>query len=223
MTSPAITLFSDFNARALEFAPPRKNAKGGQFVSVQSIGPNNTRQNVILQTPVVTLPFDVNEYKNGSGVIESYNITVSLKDQDVFLQRMQAVDAALVEAAKANAKDWWPKDPKKPETLEDIMRKLVIPPPPAKPQYGPIMKVKVPVYNGVVDTNTKFYDADGKPIDISGVGRGCTARMLLELSPVWFVNKTSFGVTWKLRQLQVLSRPGLDECAFLPEAVPKAE
>lgn len=75
------------------------------------------------------------------------------------------------------------------------------------PNYPPVLKVKCSVdLNG--QPSAQFFDETPahKPVSIEYLGKGCTTKMIVELSSLWFVNKT-FGATFRLAQAAVVTKP----------------
>ena len=78
--------------------------------------------------------------------------------------------------------------------------------------YPAQMKTKVPMKNG--EPNCPVYDETRQAVTPDYITKGATVKMILELTNVWFVGKTSFGVTWRVIQVAVLSRPRVEGYAF---------
>lgn len=217
----AVSLYSAFNASDLQFAPLEKNKKGGKIVNL-SVAGQDARKRIVIQTPVVAVPFGVTPYQEATtGEIQSYSIDISFRNYDTdpriadFLARMRQLDDVMLDTAVKNSKEWFGKAMSK-DVVKEFIRKLVKDP--ANKQYPPVMKIKVPVING--EPTSQFYDENRQPVGIDYVTKGSTLKMILELGSVWFVNK-NFGVTWKLLQAAVVSRPRrLDAYAFADDDEP---
>lgn len=211
-----VCLYSSFDAAALQFGPVDKNKKGGKVVPLGVPGADGSKKRIVIQTPVVAVPFGVTPYQEATtGEIQSYSIDISFRNLDTdpriadFLERMKRLDDVLLEAAVKNSKEWFGKSMSK-DVIKEFIRKMVKEH--ATGQYPPVMKVKVPVING--EPTSHFYDENRQPVPIDFITKGSTLKMILELTPMWFVNK-NFGVTWKLLQAAVVSRPRrLDSYAF---------
>jgi hypothetical protein len=212
----SIASYRAFDASALQFGPLDKNRKGGKIVGIND--GSNSRRRIMIQTPVVALPFGVSEFLN-TDQTKSYTIDLSFRGHDAdpgmadFLARMRQLDEELLSVAVARSPEWFGKKMGK-DVVKEFMRKLVKDP--SNPQYAPTMKVKVPIVNG--EPACQFFDENRQPVGIDYITKGTTAMMILELSPsVWFVNK-NFGVSWRLAQLAVMSKPGrLDGFAFVAD------
>lgn len=225
----SVCLYSAFDASALQFAPLEKNKKGGKIVNVSLPAPDGGKRRITIQTPVVAVPFGVTPYQEANtGEIQSYSIDISFRNVETdpriadFLARMRTLDDVLLDTAVTNSKEWFGKAMTK-DVVKEFLRKMVKDP--ANTQYPPVMKVKVPVING--EPTSQFYDENRQPVGIDYITKGTTVKMILELSPMWFFNK-NFGVTWKLLQAAVVSRPRrLDSYAFADDdtaaATPSAD
>lgn len=208
----SVSLYSTFNATDLQFGPLEKTKKGGKMVGLSAGG----KRRIVIQTPVVALPFGVTPYQEATtGEIQSYSMDISFRNLDTdpriadFLARMRQLDDVMLDTAVAHSKEWFGKAMSK-DVVREFIRKLVKES--GNGQYPPVMKVKVPTSGG--QPTAQFYDEDRKPVGIDYITKGSTVKMILELSPVWFVNK-NFGVTWRLVQAAVVSRPRrLDAYAF---------
>lgn len=212
----SVPLYSSFDATALRFAPLEKNKKGGKVVNVYAPTEDGSKRRIMIQTPVVAVPFGVTPYQEAAtGEIQSYSIDITFRNHETdpriadFLGRMRGLDDALLDAAVANSKEWFGKQMAK-DVVKEFIRKLVRDP--TNKQYPPVMKIKVPIVNG--EPASQFYDENRQPVSIDYITKGSTLKMILELGSVWFVNK-NFGVTWRLLQAAVVTRPKrLDTYAF---------
>lgn len=220
MASSKIMLFSAFDPSQLKFSGLEKNKKGGKVVFLGIPDAlTGERQRVTIQTPALALPFGVSPYQEATtGEIQSYSLDVSFRGHDTnpamgdFMARMRALDEVLMSAAVTESKEWFGKKMSR-EIVAEFFRKLVKDP--SNPKYAPVMKVKVPLANG--EPAALFFDEQRRPTTIDYLVKGCTVKLLMEIDRVWFVNK-NFGVTWRLLQAAVISRPErLDSYSFLDD------
>ena len=208
MAANSVILYTAFDGRNVRFSPLEKNKKGGKIVNVFYEGPEGGKRRIIMQTPIVSIPFGVTPYQEVStGEIQSYSIDISFRNVTTdpkmadFLDRMRGLDDILLEAGVANSKEWFGK-PMNKELVQEFCRKLIKEP--SNPQYPPTMKVKVQLVNG--EPSALFFDENRNPVKLDYFTKGTTCKMIMELSSVWFVNK-NFGITWRLVQAAVVSRP----------------
>lgn len=219
-----IMLHSAFDPSKLQFSGLEKNRKGGKVVFVGLTDPaTGERQRVTIQTPTLALPFGVSPYQEATtGEIQSYSLDVSFRGYDAdpvmadFMARMRTLDDVLMRTAVTESKEWFGKK-MSAEIVAEFFRKLVKDP--SNPKYAPVMKVKVPLANG--EPAALFFDEHRNPTTIDYLVKGSTVKLLMEVDRVWFVNK-NFGVTWRLLQAAVVSRPvRLDGYSFVDdEAAP---
>lgn len=81
---------------------------------------------------------------------------------------------------------------------------------PSNESYSPTLKAKL------LDTTTVF-DENRSETTQDALVKGCKVKAILEISPVWFVNK-SFGISLKVLQVAIVSRPAqLETFAFVED------
>lgn len=192
-----------------------KNRKGGSFVPISS--PDKTR--VLLQIPSMPLPFGVSPYVDAAGQTQSYSLDCSFRDgcpavQELYKQ-LKNLDAMFLDLGVKRSQEFFGKKYDR-STVEAFYRPLVKQ---NNPEYPPVVKVKVPLKNGEPDA--QFFDECRAPAPggIDYLIKGSTVRLIVEVSSIWFVNKT-YGVTLKLVQAQATSRPldRMEAFAFVDEA-----
>lgn len=207
---------SEFQPASLSFSPLQKNSQGGKQVFVSREG---TKTKVVLQTPVLSLPFGITPFQDAAtGAIQSWSMDVSFRDNEGFLDLMRQVDDALVTVATDRSQEWFSKQLTK-DVVAEFTRKLVKEP--NNPQYAPTMRIKVPCVNG--QEQTKFYDERREQVPIEYVTKGSSVKIIMELSPVWFLNRT-VGISWKALQVAVVSKPkSIQDYAFVEEPDAGAE
>lgn len=219
MTS-SVLIPSEFSPSTLAFSTLEKNRLGGKQVFVSSAG---TKSKIILQTPILNIPFGIQPYQDATtGNIQSWNMDVSFRGYEEdpaiaeFLQKMRELDEAMVTVATDRAIEWFGK-PTSSELINEFTRKFVKDP--NNPQYAPTMKIKIPCVNG--QETTKFYNEQREPVPMEYAVKGSQVRVIMELSPVWFLNK-NLGMTWKALQVAVVRRPRvIQDYAFVnDETVP---
>ncbi len=212
-----VVLFTTLEPSSVQFGGVDRNRNGGKFVPL--LGPDGQKKRVTIQTPALSLPFGVSAYREKpDGDIQSYSIDVSFRNADTdpkqaeFLNKMRQLDARMLEASVANSKEWFGKQ-KSIDTLTDNYRHLIKEHPEHK--YPPVMKIKVPLSNGV--PSAMFFDENRQPVSIDYLTKGCTIKLILEMDRVWFVNNT-YGVTWRALQGAVVSRPNrMDSYSMLDD------
>jgi hypothetical protein len=199
-----VIMYKDFDASLINFDVASKNKMGGKMVRV-TYGPN--KQPLRIQSPDLYLPFGVGAYADEKTGEVVYSIDAALKGyQDnpkvkAFHEMLTAIDDRIVGTCVERSPEWLGK-PMGREVVQEFFRPLVKPPRDEK--YSPLFKIKI--------TNTgappRVFDMKdpGNPKDLDFVIKGSTARFIVTIPSVWFVNKT-FGVSARLFQAAVTSRP----------------
>lgn len=195
----------DFDPTAIKFSAVEKNRMGGRMVHLQMPGADK-RGRIVLQTPVMALPFGAQPYQDpNTGDVMSWSTDVSFRDNDPkvvqFMETIKVLDEVMLKAAHENSAEWFGKK-MAPEVLGEFYRKLVKPS--NNPLFAPTMKLKIPLVNGEI--STQVFDESKAPKTMDYVTKGTSCRLIIELGSIWFINK-SFGVSWKVLQMAVVSRP----------------
>lgn len=192
-----------------------------QVVNI-GVGPDG-KQRVYLQTPPMPLPFGVSPYVDASGQTQSYSLDASFRTADAdsavagFMFKLRELDTLLLDTGVTRAKEFFGKNFDR-GTVEAFYRTLVKQ---SNPDYPPVVKVKVPLKGGEPDA--QFFDEHRNPVGIDYLTKGTTVRMIVEISSIWFVNKT-YGVTLKLVQAQAVARPNrMEAFAFVDTAAAAPE
>ena len=201
-------LSTNFDPKAIVFGGVEKNKKGGKIVYL-GLGAGG-KERISIETPAMVMPFGVTPYQDSAGgEIQSYSLDASFRTADVdprvadFQKRVESLDELLIQVATDNSAEWFGKKMNK-ELITEFYRPLINA---RNPNYPPVLKVKCSVdLNG--QPSAQFFDESPahKPVSIEYLGKGCTTKMIVELSSLWFVNKT-FGATFRLAQAAVVSKP----------------
>ena len=199
-----IVLPKNFELNDVTFDVVKKNSMGGNVVYFKY----DEKPKVIMQTPVITAPFGLSQFTDDKTGNTKYSLDVSFRDMEndskiqMFHDKMQEFDNFMVESAVVNSKEWFGKKQSK-EVIENFYRPLVKPAKdPAK--YAPTIKFKIMTKrDGSIDVDC--YDKDRNKLVLQeALVPGVKVQAIIEAGSVWFVNKTMYGVSWKLVQLKVL-------------------
>lgn len=200
----SIVLPKNFDANEINFDVVKKNAMGGNVVYFKYEG----HPKIIMQTPVVAAPFGLSTYTDDKTGAVKYSLDVSFRGMEedpkiqFFHDKMIDFDNYLMNAAVTNSKEWFGKKQSK-EVVENFYRPLVKPSKdPSK--YAPTMKFKIMTKrDGSIDVDT--FDSNRNKVNLQDVlAPGVKIQAIIEAGSVWFVNKTMFGISWKLVQVKVL-------------------
>lgn len=214
-----IQLYSAFEPGKVQFGTLEKNKKGSKMVLLGYPG----KRRICIQTPTVSLPFGINKPYQEGGDIQSHSLDISFKGYDsnpaiaTFLSKMEQLDDILLNHAVQESPTWFGK-PLSRDIVQEFFRPLVRAP--KDPNYAATMKIKIPVLNG--HPNCVFFDEERNQVPMETITKGTTARFLVELSGVWFVNK-HFGLSWRLVQCAIASRPSrIDGFGFVEDDAEQA-
>ena len=200
----SIVLPKNFDANEITFDVVKKNAMGGNVVYFKY----EDHPKIIMQTPVVTAPFGLSTYTDDKTGAVKYSLDISFRGMEedpkiqLFHDKMSDFDNYLMSAAVTNSKEWFGKKQSK-EVVENFYRPLVKPSKdPSK--YAPTMKFKIMTKrDGSIDVDT--FDSNRNKVNLQDVlAPGVKLQAIIEAGSVWFVNKTMFGISWKLVQVKVL-------------------
>lgn len=223
----AVRLWTEFDASTLQFGPVEKNKMGGSTVSVWSLTSAGARDRVRIQTPPLALPFGVSTFEDKNTGKIDYSIDASFRGADAnpkladFLARVRKLDDVLLDAAVAKSKEWFGKTLSK-DLVKAFLRPLVKETDRRDANgnpYPPVLKTKVRTSTiNPGEILTKFYDkASRAEVGLDYVTKGSTVELIISLSNVWFVGKSQFGVSWKVEQVRVVSRPQLQGPLFIDD------
>lgn len=193
-----ITLHSSFDPSSVKFSPISKTSKGGKIVYLNF--PN--AQKITVQTPIMSSPFGVSTYDDASDGKRSYSLDASFKGYDtnakleLFLHKCRGFDERLVETAAENSRAWFGNEMSADMTSVLFRRSIRDA---NDPKYAPTLRLKI-------TPSTEYYDENHNRVGMEYITKGTSFRAIVELSSVFFVNK-QFGVTWRIVQLAVTSRP----------------
>jgi len=141
----------------------------------------------------------------------------SSPDAEAFLKSMRALEAKVKADAMTNSKEWFGKEIKSSEVIEEKFNVMLKHP---KKEKGgvevdenkpPTLTVKIPQWSGV--WKPEIYDEDGEPLFVSGKVNNHLSPLeylkpkshvicLLQCGGLWFVNG-KISITWNLKQAMV--------------------
>lgn len=197
-----VKLISDFEPEKVKVSNLEKNKRGGKVVYLS----NEDGSRIMLQTPTMPAIFGFTPYEVG-GDIQSYSIDVSFRGADTdpkvaeFREKLKVLDGLLIDTATEKSEEFFGKKMSR-DMVAEFYRSLLND---KKPEYPPLVKLKVGVsLNG--EPTTTFYNESRDLTSIDYVSKGAMVKTIVELSSLWFVNKT-FGATFRVLQVQVVSKP----------------
>jgi len=202
---------SQFDVSKITFGEIKSLPSGAKAVSMNYAGGP-----LILQVSNVDLPYGLNADDKFGPVKYSVNLSLNgfdskPKTKEIF-DMLEAVDDRVT--TECVEKNWL----RKPGMTQQILKQMKLYKPTvkfsedantgARKPYPPTVKVSLRQRNGKFETT--FYDTDKKeikdvPIEDLLVKRMCVSA-LVECTGVW-VSSVGCGLSWKLTQLKVVSRP----------------
>lgn len=213
---------SQFDVSKITFGEIKSLPSGAKAVSMNYAGGP-----LILQVSNVDLPYGLNADDKFGPVKYSVNLSLNgydskPKTKEIF-EMLETVDDRVT--TECVDKNWL----RKPGMTQQILKQMKLYKPTvkfsedantgARKPYPPTVKVSLRQRNGKFETT--FYDTDKKeikdvPIEDLIVKRMCVSA-LVECTGVW-VSSVGCGLSWKLTQLKVVSRPdGLRGYGFQDE------
>lgn len=211
-----IVLPKNFDCDKLGFDDLKLNSNGGKVVYMKYDG----QQRLTMQTPKLTTPFGMSEFRDDKTGTVKYSIDVSFKGANddskiqTFYDKMAELDSKIVDFAVDNSKEWFGKKMKK-EIVEELYRPLVKQSKDPE-KYAPTMKFKIQ-NNSKDELMIEAFDDSRQTVDIMDTLKpGSKVRGIIECSSIWFVNK-QFGVTWRAVQLEITKSDKLSGFSFVTE------
>lgn len=194
--------------RQLLAAAPVKNRMNGHTVKLYY----GASDRIFFQTPSMPAPFGVSEYIPSDGARKpSFSLDLSFRymdeDQKVFAfyKALSALDERMIELAVHNSVAWFGK-PMSELVIRELYRPLV------KPSSQP-EKYK-PVFKGKFRQDPRDFYAwteEKEKFEMSKFLPGTHVKAILEIMPVWFMNK-QFGLSVQIVNVLVTQLPSFQMC-----------
>ena len=209
-----ITQMNNFDITRISTSEVITNKKGMKTVYMKY---SDTNKKIILQTPFQLAPFGLSEFVTDLG--PKYSVDVSFSEKDTnekvmgFYNILQSIDKLLVTKGVENSKKWFGKQMNE-DMIYEFYRPLVKEGKEKKnstERYAETVKFKVRMLNG--NKNVECYNTEKDKIEIDELSPGSKVRCIVEISPIWFVNKT-FGVSLNLLQIEIEKPERIQGFAF---------
>ena len=204
-------LIKDLVVSKLQFAEPRRSTKNNGCMFADIIYPGYASP-LLIQTPVVTLPYGISNFENKRSVEIPIPKEPSEREDGVqiILDKFSELDEFLIDGATANAAAWnlKPTPKKTKETYRGQAKASLIK---EKKKNRVVVGQKVSTNidkdeeNKIwVEDATDTNPADGK-LGLDYVTWGTKARLVFELSYVYLMSET-YGIRLRLKKVQVVER-----------------
>ena len=199
----------------VELSNIKENGNGGKTVYV-----NYNSGMFKMQTPTLTMPYNMNVYDKGE--YPKYSIDIAFRDLEEnhkvlrFYENMQALDELIFEAGFKNSLKWLGKQHKSKDAAEamfypNIKKYTDKETGEANGKYPDTMKLKLPVRDGKANfTITDFEDNVIENPDLATIlTKESKVQAILRCGGVWLV-AGKFGCTWTVEKLRVESASSVE-------------
>jgi hypothetical protein len=201
---------------------PKTNENGGKSIYL-----NYDKHPFIIQTPKMSMPYNMSVYDKGE--YPKYSVEVSFRDMDTnanvkkFYDNFDSVDNFLVDEGVNNSMAWF----KKKKAHRDVVLALFSPhiklsrdreTGEVDGKYPPTMRLKLPVRDGkpgfdIYDFNQNKLD---RPLEELFV-KGAQIQALVKCSGIWIVGG-KFGCSWNVSQIMVDAPATIQSYAFIDDS-----
>ena len=203
----------------VSFSDVKTNDNGGKTIYM-----NYNKGMFKVQTPVMTLPYDMSCYDKGD--YPKYSLDVAFRDLDSdyrvkgFHDNMSQLEQFILGQALENSKKWFAKTHKSLDVLSALFTPLVkksIDRETGEPdgRYADTMKFKLPVRDGRPGFDiTDFEDKPLKDAELASMlTKESKVQAILRCGGIWII-AGKFGCTWRAEQMKVKPVTNFDEYAF---------
>lgn len=205
----AALLCNEIPVSEITYNEPRQNNHGGNMVGLSFKG-----SKILMQIPKAKVPFGVNSMTTENNEVrKSLDISFSgLENKpalQVFYDWVRDLDERNQEMAVKNSEVWLKKKMSR-EVVGELYKPLINDK--SEGKYPATMRFKLPT-NSEGDFTGNVFAPDRTRMTLDDVSKGSEVTLLVEAQPMWFVNK-QFGVTFRILQIKLYKKAGLDEYAF---------
>lgn len=232
---------TNIDVSVFSYSAPKAHASGGKVVNLFN---KHFKESLTISTPLMLTwgaqeGMDTNKQPNGkyTMALQFPSGDYSNPDQEAFLVSMRALEAQVKLAALEKSKEWFGKEIKSLDVIEEKFNVMLrhpkkvkggVEPDETKP---PTLTVKIPQWSGV--WKSEIYDEEGEPLYINGKVNTHSSPLeylkpkthvicLLQCGGLWFVNG-KISITWNLKQAIVQTPKQTMEgtCFLRPKAADK--
>lgn len=233
---------TNIDVNVFSYSAPKAHASGGKVVNLYN---KHFKESFTLSTPLMLTWGAQEGQEQGTGkptgkwtmALQFPNTEYSTPDAVAFLRSMRALESKIKADAIANSKEWFGKEIKSAEVIDEKFNVMLRHPKKAKGSVEvdetkpPTLTVKIPQWSGV--WKPEIYDEDGEPLYINGKMNTHLSPLeylkpkthvicLLQCGGLWFVNG-KISITWNLKQAIVQKPKATMEgtCFLRPKAADK--
>lgn len=210
---------TNIDTNVFSYSAPKAHASGGKVVNLYN---KHFKESLTLSTPLMLTWGAQEGQEQGTGkptgkwtmALQFPSADYSNADAEAFLKSMRALESKIKTDAMTYSKEWFGKDIKSSEVIDEKFNVMLRHPKKAKGSIEvdenkpPTLTVKIPQWSGV--WKPEIYDEDGEPLYINGkINTHLTPLeflkpkthviCLLQCGGLWFVNG-KISITWNLKQ-----------------------
>ena len=238
----AIVDGTNIDVNVFSYTAPKAHASGGKVVNLNN---KHFKESLTLSTPLMLTWGAQEGQEQGTGkptgkwtmALQFPSSEYSNADSEAFLNSMRALEQKVKADAIINSKEWFGKEIKSAEVIEEKFNVMLRHPKKAKGSIEidetrpPTLTVKIPQWSGV--WKPEIYDEDGEPLYINGKVNSHLSPLeflkpkthvicLIQCGGLWFVNG-KISITWNLKQAIVQTpKQSMEGTCFLkPKAADK--
>jgi len=210
------------DSKKLSLSDPKTNENGGKCIYL-----NYNNNPIIIQTPKVTLPYNMSIYDKGE--YPKYSVEISFRDMETnpkiqgFYENMEKLDKLIVNTAVDNSMTWL----KKKKVHQDVVSALFTTNIKLSKdketgeldgKYPPTMKLKLPVRDGkpgfdIYDFSKQKLD---KPLEELFV-KGSTLAALIKCSGIWIISGKIY-CSWTVCQTMIDAPTTIESYSFIDDS-----
>jgi len=210
---------TNIDINVFAYSAPKAHASGGKVVNLYN---KHFKESLTLSTPLMLTWGAQEGQEQGTGKptgkwtmsLQFPSADYSNADAEAFLRSMRSLEQKIKADAMANSKEWFGKEIKSAEVIDEKFNVMLRHPKKAKgsseidENKPPTLTVKIPQWSGV--WKPEIYDEDGEPLYINGKVNNHLTPLeflkpkthvicLLQCGGLWFVNG-KISITWNLKQ-----------------------
>lgn len=233
---------TNIDTSVFAYSNPKPHASGGKVVNLMN---KHCKESLTISTPLMLTWGAQEGQEQGTGkptgkftmALQFPSSDYTTPDQEAFLASMRSLEAKIKEDALALSKEWFGKEIKIADVIEEKFNVMLRHPKKVKGSVEmdytrpPTLTVKIPQWSGV--WKPEIYDEEGEPLYINGKTNSHLSPLeflkpkthvicLLQCGGLWFING-KVSITWNLKQAVVQSpKPSIEGTCFLkPKAADK--
>jgi hypothetical protein len=188
---------------------------------------NYDKHPVVVQTPKMTMPYNMSVYDKGE--YPKYSVELSFRDMDTnanvksFYDNFDSLDSYLVDQGVKNSMSWFKKKTAHKDVIQALFTSHIKLSKDKETgevdgKYPPTMRIKLPVRDGkqgfdIYDFNKNKLDRPMEEVFV----KGAQVQALMKCSGVWIAGG-KFGCSWNVSQIMVDVPETMQSYAFIDDS-----